>query len=103
MKCLNCGGEFAPLSINQKYCCGKCRESYSRKHQMDKFYPSITFSCAQCGRTVVTEGGTKDKRTRFCSHECEKKYWRHPHFEHVDNAMQNAPGRKLKLRDQSCD
>ena len=59
--------------------------------------------CSQCGRLVQTEGGVKDKRTRFCSRECEKKFWKRPHWEHKDNAMQNAPGWKLKLREQSCD
>ncbi len=44
-----------------------------------------------------------DKATRFCSRECEKKFWKRPHWEHKDNAMQNAPGWKLRLREQSCD
>ena len=48
---------------------------------MNKEYPSIEFECSQCGRKVVTVGGTRDKRTRFCSSQCEKKYWRHPPWE----------------------
>lgn len=44
-------------------------------------YPSITFNCAKCGRTVVTEEGSGDKRTRFCSESCERAYWRHPPYE----------------------
>ena len=103
MKCLNCGKEFTALSVNQMYCCEKCGVQYRRKHSVDEFYPQITFRCSQCGRLVQTEGGVKDKRTRFCSRECEKKFWKRPHWEHKDNAMQNAPGWKLKWREQSCD
>lgn len=83
MKCLECGAEFEPRTVMQKYCSGRCRDKYKRKHDMDIFYPSVTFTCSQCGRTVVTAGGTKDKRTRFCSRECEKKYWKHPHYEYL--------------------
>lgn len=78
MKCLNCGKEFTPLTVVQKYCSRSCCDKYRKKHDMNKLYPSITFTCSQCGRTVTTEGGTKDKRTRFCSVQCEKKFWRHP-------------------------
>ena len=77
MKCKECGEEFTPGTVIQKYCCTACARKYCSKHDMDAEYPSITFTCAECGHTVVTEGGTKDKRTRFCSHECEKKYWKH--------------------------
>ncbi len=100
MICPNCKNEFAPLSVVQKYCCRKCGEEYRKKHSVDEEYPSITFRCSNCGRLVVTEGGTKDKRTRFCSESCEKKFWKHPHWEHKDNAMQIAPGWKLKARER---
>lgn len=30
---------------------------------------------------VVTEDGSGDKRTRFCNSRCEKKFWKHPHWE----------------------
>ena len=57
-----------------------------------KAYPVIEFDCAHCGHHVVTEGlhdnGRPDKRTRFCSKECEKKYWRHPPFDH-ESSRQN--------------
>lgn len=81
MKCLQCGAEFAPRTMLQKYCSTSCRRKYNSRHNMDAEYPSITFTCAQCGKTVVTEGGIKDKRTRFCCRSCEKKFWKHPHWE----------------------
>lgn len=81
-KCLNCGEEFTPGTVVQKYCCRKCGNEYRRTHNIDDQYPSITFTCSHCGKVVVTEGGCKDKRTRFCSPQCEKKFWRHPHWEH---------------------
>lgn len=87
MKCLECGEEFTPLAVNQIYCSRRCGRTYWRKNREKMKYPSITFSCAQCGRTVVTEEGGKDKRTRFCSAQCEKKYWRHPRW---DKASSNT-------------
>lgn len=81
MKCKECGNDFSPLSVNQIYCCRSCGEKYRRKNKGKIKYPSITFSCAQCGKAVVTEEGSNDKRTRFCCASCEKKYWRHPHWE----------------------
>lgn len=81
MKCLNCNEEFTPLTVVQKYCCVQCRRMYNSTHKMDDAYPSITFQCRHCGKKVVTEGGSKDKRTTFCSHRCEKNYWKHPHYE----------------------
>lgn len=79
MKCLNCGQEFTPLTVIQKYCSIRCGQQYRSHHSIS--YPSITFQCAQCGKTVVTEEGSGDKRERFCCASCEKKYWRHPHWE----------------------
>ena len=76
--CPWCGKTFepTPYAVTQVFCNSKCQDKYFNKHG-PYCYPSITFVCAKCGKTVVTEGG-RDKRTRFCSRECEKKYWRHP-------------------------
>ena len=52
---------------------------------MNAEYPPITFTCSHCGRSVTTEGGVRDKRTRFCSQKCEKKYWRHPPHDNPTN------------------
>lgn len=80
-KCLNCNAEYVQLSVTQKYCCARCGNQYRRKNKGKLTYPSITFNCSQCGRTVVTEEGSGDRRTRFCSSVCEKKFWRHPIWE----------------------
>lgn len=82
MKCKYCGKEFTALTHNAKYCSSSCGDKYRYRHDVQKENPSITFTCAWCGKTVVTEAGTKDMRTRFCSPECEKKWWRHPPYEH---------------------
>lgn len=86
--CPECGRTFAPTigATIQVFCSGRCQARYSVKHGPYN-RPSITFICAKCGRTVVTEGG-RDARTRFCSPECEKKYWRHPPHEH-ESSRQN--------------
>ena len=78
-KCLNCGEYFSELTVTQRYCCTKCGAQYRRKHTVA--WPSISFDCAKCGRHVVTDG-RRDMRTRFCSAACEKRYWRHPPYEH---------------------
>ena len=43
-------------------------------------WPPTEFDCKQCGKRVTTRGGLDeklDKRTVFCSRECEVKYWKH--------------------------
>ena len=86
MKCLFCGDNFTPLSTTQKYCSSACGQKYRRRHNIAEAWPSIEFRCSKCGRKVVTEAG-KDHRTRFCSAECEKKYWRHPPHERESSRM----------------
>ncbi len=83
MRCLNCEKEFMPLTVIQKYCSAKCGRQYRHKNKGKIEYPSITFCCAQCGKKVVTEEGSGDKRERFCSRACEKKFWKHPHWENT--------------------
>lgn len=75
VKCPNCGEEFEPRTVIQKYCCRECGVAYRKTHISQ--YPSIRFVCAQCGEVVVTDPERKDKRTKFCSPECEKKFWKH--------------------------
>lgn len=86
MKCRCCGEEFAPRTVTQVYCSKRCREAGCRRG-LTRFVP-LTFACAKCGKTVVTEPSRRDKRSRFCSARCEKKYWRHPPHEH-ESCRQN--------------
>lgn len=79
MICPECGKAFTPQTVTQKYCSRACGDKYRYKTG-GAHRPSITFTCAQCGKNVVTEGGS-DMRTRFCCQSCEKKFWRHPHWE----------------------
>ena len=79
--CLNCGKPMEMRTVVQLYCSRQCQQEYYRAHKRDVVaarWPSITFTCAKCGRTITTAPGTADRRTRFCSVGCEKKYWRHP-------------------------
>ena len=78
MKCEHCGMDFAPRTITQRYCCAQCGYAYRREHPgaAKRHFPSITFHCSQCGRQVTTDG-VNDMRTKFCSHECEQKFWKH--------------------------
>lgn len=79
--CLQCGAPLSGASVNQLYCCSKCGVQYRKTHNTSKNYPKITFNCSQCGKEVTTSGDSTDRRTRFCCQSCEKKYWRHPHWE----------------------
>lgn len=62
------------------FCSGSCRTTYSKKapkERKEADWPSVTFDCAQCGKTVTTTAGGEDRRMRFCSAACRRKYWRH--------------------------
>lgn len=85
--CLECGIRFMPKTVVQKYCSSKCGNRYRKKYRSEMKYPSIIFQCSQCGRTVITEGGTGDMRTKFCSAVCEKKFWRHPPWENTSSRI----------------
>lgn len=77
--CTICGKAKARKNRATCMACAEREARYAHKdpnYQLHQ-YPSITFTCAKCGRTVVTDGD-RDHRTRFCSASCEKKYWRHP-------------------------
>lgn len=87
MTCQNCGKQFIPRTVIQKYCSASCGNKYRRRHNISDAWPSIEFSCAKCGRAVKTEAG-KDRRTRFCSQECERRFWRHPPHER-ESSRQN--------------
>ena len=97
MKCLWCGNDFAPGTVTQKYCSIKCRQTYLAKHRKDskdereRAYPARSFQCACCGtRVSIVAGNARDMRTKFCSHQCEKRFWRHPTGKRVpsNNRMQ---------------
>lgn len=79
MKCEYCDADFTPRTVTQRYCSAKCRYAYRGEHPgtAKLHFPSITFRCSQCGKQVTTDG-VKDMRTKFCSRECEKKFWKHP-------------------------
>lgn len=86
MKCIYCGKEFEPQVAWRRYCSRSCGEKYRRIHKEGIMYESITFNCTHCGKLVVTDG-KKDKRTRFCCASCEKKFWRHPHWDSPSNRI----------------
>ena len=84
--CPNCGKEFEPNDPQRIYCTEKCQRQYNWKAKAGRAklsdnYVSITFQCSKCDKTVVTDTDRLDKRTRFCSSLCEKRYWRHPPHE----------------------
>ncbi|MCD7882511.1 MAG: hypothetical protein LUI87_02215 [Lachnospiraceae bacterium] len=90
MKCPNCGKEFTALTVIQKYCSTKCGYQYRKIHPPE--YPSITFDCANCGKKVVTDG-IRDKRSRFCCAECEKKYWKHRPWDETNKRRDSGSAR----------
>lgn len=78
-KCPMCGAAFRKKAVNQIYCSSRCGTMYrSRNGAMPT--ESREFWCMECySHIVVTD--RKDKRTVFCSASCEKKFWKHPHWE----------------------
>lgn len=80
MICPVCRKEFTSNYAFQIYCSSSCSSfaqyhfTAEEKREFSRILPS--FNCRCCGRTVVPEKG--DRRTVFCSKQCEKKYWRHP-------------------------
>lgn len=84
--CWNCGKPIQPKQYaqHQKFCSEKCRLEYKKLKKTTNYFEPFTFRCSKCGRVVSIED-PNDKRTRFCCKECEKKYWRHPPYEHPTN------------------
>ena len=72
-RCPECGTvfELGPFAAAKMFCSDECRK---RSYERNGMYvqPEVTFTCDWCGEKV-TAGGT-DKRYRFCSLECQKKY-----------------------------
>lgn len=81
-KCWCCGKPITPRAFvtHQLFCSDSCRREYKAKGMTQQFFDPIEFDCSQCGRRIRVET-PDDKRTRFCSASCEKKYWRHPPYE----------------------
>lgn len=81
--CDVCGASYEAVRKSQRYCSQKCRR-YGNRH--DEFVRSDIwlsgekeirrFNCVKCGK-VVRVTSPDDRRTKFCSRRCEKRYWRH--------------------------
>ena len=80
MICAQCGQMFVAKNAVQRYCSPQCRADFRKQQDVRRNYPPTTFVCGnpKCRKTVETATDRLDKRTRFCSRECEKAYWRHP-------------------------
>lgn len=70
MICKQCGASFSPRTVVQKFCSKKCCWRYHKTHDMWRERQSITFTCAKCGKVVVTEtdGARPDKRSDFVAY-----------------------------------
>lgn len=85
MICAYCGKEFVGHStgVLVNFCCEAHQRTYRKKFpnkyadMKARAYPVLYFTCAKCGKEVQTMG-INDKRSRFCSKICEKRYWKHP-------------------------
>lgn len=65
MKCLQCGEEIVLPTSWQKFCCKKCRDTYSRKLDQFKLKPA---RCAQCGKYFTP----RNSYHRFCCEQCRR-------------------------------
>lgn len=87
-KCRYCGKEFEPKSSKHFFCGRECRVSFyreklnhdiaDRRRAWRESLPEYSFVCVKCGAVVEIKHGEKyDKRRRFCSKLCYRRYWRH--------------------------
>lgn len=79
--CPYCKKSFRKEHSGQKYCCRNCCKKYHKK--VNKIYPVTDtvlrkFFCKMCG-TLVIVCNKKDRRTKFCSTTCVRKWFRHYH------------------------
>lgn len=82
-QCPQCGTHFITRQATQKYCCPACKRQHERhakpEHPEDETItgaPVIrTFCCKNCGKWISVTRKT-DKREIFCSHKCEKNFYR---------------------------
>lgn len=81
MICPVCGNSFEPSVPYQKYCSKKCSNTAVDLHNFNGVdyieREPFEFDCAHCGKHVKT-APLNDRRFRFCSKQCERRYWRHP-------------------------
>lgn len=77
--CPTCGKTFTRKTSRQVYCSQSCwRKAWKDGKSATAEAEALEgrrFVCAECGRPVVTKG--VDGRARFCSKECERRWWRH--------------------------
>lgn len=77
--CPVCGSQFDAYNLSHIYCSRKCAcharyKGLNKQYRKAAFIPR-EFECSCCGHTVTVDD-PKDKRERFCSQACERKYWR---------------------------
>ena len=82
-ECPVCHHTFTARSMSQVYCKSSCRAKAAKRLTCEertefrrKGFRPRSFTCPVCKKTVdVTD--PDDHRTRFCSHACEREFWRH--------------------------
>lgn len=81
MICPICRKDFVSSVPFRIYCSRECyvfaRDHLSKEERLSFRRKLPKFNCRFCGKSVVP--GENDRRFVFCSRECEKKWWRHPH------------------------
>ena len=85
--CPVCHKVFEVTGNNHVYCSVRCRKQhYSKVYYEAKPKEAAEkaggeeirrFRCCKCHKLVIVTD-KKDKRRKFCSPVCEKRYWRHP-------------------------
>lgn len=87
-RCVCC---HRPLQVAQEwqpgaFCSKACQEWYYN-HFGALPTSGHRFECKECGRTVVT--GDNDRRTVFCSVDCERRFWRRARAERRQRQKHN--------------
>lgn len=81
--CKWCKKIFIPSRQKQMFCSHRCSHYFHNRignHTGIEPKPDSyvkKFVCAQCGKVVYIQDEKQDKRTRFCSSQCIRRYYRH--------------------------
>lgn len=71
--CLQCGGEYTPKTVTQKYCSTECAKQYHKDRYVPIPVVPQNVPCIICSTLFVTNGRTNQK---YCSDECRAEGYR---------------------------
>lgn len=99
-KCPVCGKEFVANTLNRVYCSSRCLYTVNLKQKRDEYaeeYEPVTFTCAECGKSVTTRCG--DKHRVYCSNSCMNRAINRQQKMKREEQIEKAFVESVKLRE----